>query len=299
MPNRIEYESNIIEYGDDYIIYKDNGKYEGTILKNENGDDMRHGYGLMTYSDGRVYEGEFKNNLKEGNGKLTFADGLIYEGEFKNNKNQGNLKAYDKNGNIVFDGTINEKGESTGFTIHKDKSGNLYEGYIINNLKEGKGKFTFANGNVYEGEFKDDIRHGYGTFTFADGDVYVGDFKDDIRNGYGKFTFANGNVYEGEFKDDIRHGKGTLYCKEIYDDGEVYEEIYEGYWKNDMKNGKGETTIKGYWRDNNVVSNNEYLNRNNQIEELKKKKGPCRCNINSSDPYYQSIFPDDEVYTFY
>jgi hypothetical protein len=277
MPKRIEYESNIKEYGDDYIIYKDNSKYEGTIMKNENGDDRRHGYGLMTYSDGRIYEGDYKNNLKEGNGKLIFADGLIYEGEFKNNKHQGNLKAYDKNGNIVFDGTVNEKGESTGFMIHKDKSGNLYEGYIVNDFKEGKGKFTFENGNVYEGEFKDDI-----------------------RNGYGKFTFANGNVYEGEFKDDMRHGKGTLYCKEIYDNGEVYEEIYEGYWKNDMKNGKGETTIKGYWRDNYVVSNNEYLNRNNQIEELKKQlKVKCRCNINSSDPYYQSIFPDDEVYTFY
>jgi len=278
MPNRIEYESNIIEYGDDYIIYKDNGKYEGTILKNENGDDMRHGYGLMTYSDGRVYEGEFKNNLKDGNGKFIFPNGLIYEGEFKNNKNEGYLKAYDKYGKIVFDGTINEKGEATGFIMQKEKSEYEYEGYVVNNLKEGKGKLTFANGNVYEGEFKDDM-----------------------RNGYGKFTFANGNVYEGEFKDDMRHGKGTIYCKEIYDDGEVYEEIYEGYWENDMKNGKGEITIKGYWRDNHVVSNNEYSKRSNLIEELKKQlKGQCRCNnFNSSDPRYQNMFPDDEVYTFY
>jgi len=255
MPNRIEYESNIIEYGDDYIIYKDNSKYEGTLFKNENGDDMRHGYGLMTYSDGRVYEGEFKNNLKDGNGKFIFPNGLIYEGEFKNNKNEGYLKAYDKCGNIVFDGTINEKGEATGFIMQKEKSEYEYEGYVVNNLKEGKGKLTFANGNVYE----------------------------------------------GEFRDDMRHGKGTLYCKEIYDDGEVYEEIYEGYWENDMKNGKGETRIKGYWRDNYVVSDNEYLKRSNLIEELKKQlKGPCRCNnFNSSDPYYQNMFPDDEVYTFY
>jgi hypothetical protein len=33
MPNRIEYESNIIEYGDDYIIYKDNSKYEGEFFE--------------------------------------------------------------------------------------------------------------------------------------------------------------------------------------------------------------------------------------------------------------------------
>jgi hypothetical protein len=255
MPKRIEYESNIKEYGDDYIIYKDNSKYEGTIMKNENGDDRRHGYGLMTYSDGRIYEGDYKNNLKEGNGKLTFADGLIYEGEFKNNKNEGYLKAYDKYGKIVFDGTINEKCEATGFMIHTDSNGSLYEGYVVNNLKEGKGIFTFANGNIYE----------------------------------------------GEFKDDMRHGKGTLYCKEIYDDGEVYEEIYEGYWENDMKNGKGETRIKGYWRDNYVVSDNENIRYNRIVEEIKSQlEKNCRCSYyNNSDPRYQDMFPDGEVYTFY
>ena len=276
--NRIEYESYILEYGDDYIIYKSNNKYEGSILKNENGDDQRHGYGLMTYSDGQVYQGDFKNDVKDGKGRYISTEGFIYEGEFKNNKNEGNLKIYDNNGKTVFDGTINEKGESTGFIMQKEKSEYEYEGYIVNNLKEGKGKITFANGNIYEGEFKDDL-----------------------KNGNGKFTFANGNIYEGEFKDDMRHGKGTLYCKEIYDDGDVYEEIYEGYWENDMKNGMGETRIKGFWRNNAVISKNENIRYNRIVEEIKRKlEKNCRCSYyNSSEPYYQRMFPDDEVYTFY
>ena len=182
--NRIKNDSIIIEYGDDYIIYEDLYKYKGKILKNENGDDLREGFGKMEYESGGEYEGDKKNNLKEG-----------------------------------------------------------------------KGKIKFLNGNIYEGEFENDNFHGYGKFI----------------------------------------------CKELYDNGEVFEEIYEGNWENGKKHGRGELKITGYWMEDNINSQNENRKRELLEEELSQKfSRNCRCNyFNNSDPRYEMMFPEGEVYTFY
>ena len=42
------------------------------------------------------------------------------------------------------------------------KSGAVYNGKICDNLKYGKGTFSWPNGDKYIGEFKVNFRHGYG-----------------------------------------------------------------------------------------------------------------------------------------
>ena len=42
------------------------------------------------------------------------------------------------------------------------KSGAVYNGKICDNLKYGKGTFTWPNGDKYIGEFKVNFRHGFG-----------------------------------------------------------------------------------------------------------------------------------------
>ena len=42
----------------------------------------------------------------------------------------------------------------------------------MNDKKEGRGRYTYADGEVYEGDWKND-KKGRGTYTSADGDVYV------------------------------------------------------------------------------------------------------------------------------
>jgi hypothetical protein len=45
-----------------------------------------HGYGLLTWKDGKKYEGYFVNDKREGQGKFTWKDGRIYDGMWKDGK---------------------------------------------------------------------------------------------------------------------------------------------------------------------------------------------------------------------
>jgi|TARA_B110000967_G_scaffold28440_1_gene26470 predicted aspartyl protease len=49
-----------------------------------------NGYGIMTYSDGDIYEGNWIRNKLDGFGKMTFAsNGGFYEGSWENNQYEG------------------------------------------------------------------------------------------------------------------------------------------------------------------------------------------------------------------
>ena len=48
-----------------------------------------HGYGIYTWSDGRIYTGEFVDDLKEGEGTLEWPDGRKYVGSWIKNKQHG------------------------------------------------------------------------------------------------------------------------------------------------------------------------------------------------------------------
>ena len=54
--------------------------YSGQMLKDS--QNIKHGYGIMRWPDGTVYEGLWENNLYNGRGKLYHASGDLYEGEF-------------------------------------------------------------------------------------------------------------------------------------------------------------------------------------------------------------------------
>ena len=115
-------------------------------------------------------------------------------------------------------------------------NGDVYEGEMVNGLRHGKGKYTWANGDVYEGEYKDGKYHGQGKYTSSKGWVYEGQFTDGQITGKGKITYATGAVYEGELLKGNKNGFGRI----TYTDG-LY---YEGEWKNDKKHGKSTYTQK-------------------------------------------------------
>jgi len=52
-----------------------------------------------------TYSGEFKDSMRNGYGEYHFANGYIYKGEWKDDLQDGQGKLYDKDGNIIQDGT--------------------------------------------------------------------------------------------------------------------------------------------------------------------------------------------------
>lgn len=62
-------------------------------------------------------------------------------------------------------------------TIKYD-NGNIYEGEIQNNMRNGTGKLTFKkSGDIYEGSFVNNQRNGFGTY------IYNGSQEEEKRNG--------------------------------------------------------------------------------------------------------------------
>ncbi|MDO4948844.1 MAG: caspase family protein [Bacteroidales bacterium] len=110
----------------------------------------------------------------------------------------------------------------------------VYEGTLVNGVREGQGTKYFTNGDKYVGEYKDDKRNGQGTYTWSSGNKYVGEFKDDKIDGQGTKYFTSGDKYVGEWKDDKFNGQGTY----TWPNGHKYV----GEYKDDERNGHGTYT---------------------------------------------------------
>ena len=78
-------------------------------------------------------------------------------------------------------------------------NGDVYEGDVEHDLRNGQGTYTWADGNRYVGQYVDDRMQGIGTYYWPDGRTYEGSFEKDLRQGTGLLRWPNGDRYEGEF----------------------------------------------------------------------------------------------------
>ena len=113
------------------IIFPDGTKYTGTIINNE-----ITGEGTYIFNDGSTYIGEVINGLRDGKGKFQSADGILYEGEWKNGLKNGKGKIIQ--GNMELEGEW-IKGIMNGKCRIKWKSGNIFDGELLNNAMNGNG----------------------------------------------------------------------------------------------------------------------------------------------------------------
>ncbi|CAD8066863.1 unnamed protein product [Paramecium sonneborni] len=171
--------------------------------------------------------------------------------------------------------------------------GNIYNGEWLNQLPDGKGKYTFCDSSYYQGDFvkgffhgKGEFRnkeganyrgqwqqnkmHGNGTYNYNNGCKYEGNWERDLPNGQGIEWYINGSVYVGSFLNGLKHGQGKL----TFIEGETYEgqfefdnfngkgtyrwldgRVYQGEWMYGKMNGKGLLN----WPDGRFY-NGQYLN---------------------------------------
>ncbi|KAL3912589.1 MAG: hypothetical protein SGILL_006822 [Bacillariaceae sp.] len=114
--------------------------------------------------------------------------------------------------------------------VFRNQDGDVYEGHMVNDLKEGTGKLQYADGRVFQGRFDDDEAV-EGTIKFPDGAKYEGELHNGARHGFGVYYFNDGSVYEGDSVMNVFEGKGKM----TWNDGGWYE----GGWSQGEIHGEG------------------------------------------------------------
>lgn len=112
------------------------------------------------------------------------------------------------------------------------KSGQRYEGDWVHDRPQGQGSIKFANGNQYEGGVSDAVPQGQGRMQYASGDSYVGNFTAGSPDGQGIYTWKNGQKYEGGWKNFRPSGQGRMWF--------ASGESYVGHYVNGEPEGEGE-----------------------------------------------------------
>lgn len=126
--------------------------------------------------------------------------------------------------------------------------GSLYNGPLINGLREGEGKLTWPNGARYEGSFSGGLISGHGRLWMANGDLYEGGFRDGMMDGKGKLTGKNNDSYEGDFKHSLYHGKGRFQSSNgAVFDGDFADAAFTGQGSIRWPNGNHYVGLSKSW----------------------------------------------------
>jgi hypothetical protein len=137
----------------------------GGIYKGDFKENLRHGFGAYSLSDGSFFEGEWRDNVQNGRGMFQWKNGSVYDGQWKDGirYGQGTLKVAD---GFFYEGQWGSNSmDGRGYCVYPD--GQRYEGMWAKGKKEGRGTIVFPNGAVYEGRFKDDEIEGQGTMKIS------------------------------------------------------------------------------------------------------------------------------------
>jgi hypothetical protein len=96
-----------------------------------------------------------------------------------------------------------------GYGIIQNAVGDVFDGKVVNDLKEGDEKMNYADGRIFRGRFEQNETV-EGTLIFPDGAKYMGEVHDGARYGNGVYWFVDGSTYEGQPVMNIFEGKGKM-----------------------------------------------------------------------------------------
>jgi len=279
--NNITYEGNlrygILDTQDTsnpcVLTFPDGTKYTGTM---KNGEIT--GEGEYTFSNGATYTGQVLNGLRHGKG-IYKSEGILFEGEWKNGLKHGKGKI--KQEGMELEGEWDE-GVLKGKCRIKWKTGNIFEGELVNNKMCGNGYMIwYDKGEKYTGQWNNNLQNGFGIHIWYDSnqemkyfrDRYVGQWKDGKRDGYGKFFYSNGNIYEGYWKNNKKEGFGILCFQD--------RTKYIGNFKDDIMIDNLPKEQLNYMLNQN--KNNNSNNNNNNINDTSMNYTKSRPSLNATE----------------
>lgn len=168
-----------------------------------------------------------------------------------------------------------------------------YNGEIVWDKPNGKGKLTFDNGDVYKGKFKDGKFHGKGVFYYANGEKCECTFKNGLRNGEGIYYGKKGNETHGTYVDDKLQGKIIQYVidKKTKEKthafiGQAVDDLFEGVFELYDLRKKPETLIE--YR----IYEHDKLRFKEPFEFMRKKLMHSHISIMQYYKYFEEGKPD-------
>jgi len=249
LPNEIINNNNLLSIKEPMIKFPDGEIYEGGWnLKNQ-----RNGYGISVNKEGNVFKGLWENDNFGKYGAFIENNGNYYIGELENGKAKGKGEMYINN-KMKYKGEFNDDLPCGEGILENYKDNSIYNGNVLNGVKEGYGELKFEDGTIYKGEFKNDKFNGKGKIIFSNGREYEGEFKNNKMDGEGKFTWEDGKQYIGKYNDNIKQGRGKLCWNN--------DKYYEGEWFNNKPHGYGMyylngKLLKGKFRFGKIISQKE------------------------------------------
>jgi hypothetical protein len=189
-----------------------------------------------------TYEGDWRDNVPHGEGTATFTNGAVYVGGFERGRvhGRGELTCVSAPGSAH----SRAQGPVTLSVVGSWRGARLNDTHAVWKKDSALGGAV----EVYAGPFRDGLRHGDGAVvSLADGSHYEGPYRSGLRNGIGECRYANKEFYSGKFVGDKRNGKGQL----LRCNGDVHV----GLWKDDVlegpgiiRRGVGSEEVHGLWK---------------------------------------------------
>ncbi|CAD8089096.1 unnamed protein product [Paramecium sonneborni] len=167
-------------------------------------NEKAHGFGkLVSKKSSILFEGHFVFGQIHGYGRLILSRGDIFEGKWFFNK-----ILYGTYYNEFLKPIISIKEHYLDFPQVRTQQN--YNGNLINNRREGFGRYQWDDGTYYIGDFVDNEMSGFGKMIYKDGRKYFGYWKNSQMDGYGQFEWPNGQTYIGSYSKDKKNGFGMM-----------------------------------------------------------------------------------------
>ena len=219
---------------------------EGTYIGDARVNDIRRGYGIMTYHNGSLYIGKWYDNKQSGNGFMYYMqDGKLvskYSGSWMEGKYHGTGKYF----------VLSDTGNGD-----KEMLRTFYEGRFEHGVRTGKGELKINNKTVYKGDFANDQFHGQGYQTDQSTE-YTGEFKNGQRHGKGMLSYSNSpgtkkrKPFVGTFKNNLPcTGTGSVVRPTGIFEGKLVEGKEEG--PGQFTSLEDKSVIKGVWANGELL----------------------------------------------
>lgn len=122
--------------------------YDGAYV-----DGKRHGFGVLCMGTA-TYKGDFQNDLQHGEGTLTWTDGRQYVGQFKDGRFHGSGVMKWPDGRTYAGNYMEDRKHGEGTFSWRD--GRRYQGEWVSGKRHGRGCYTNAKGVASTGVWEMD-----------------------------------------------------------------------------------------------------------------------------------------------